>query len=335
LTDEHQPGADQPQAEPAPQAPAPPPAPIPNAVPEHHESAGAGSTPRSDERKKSLGELWADLETSEKITAGLSVATVLVAIGSLVTAIASLSTSVDNKQMANAIGHLTDIVSAQQDEVKGIANETAALDNEANATGRVAVQTTREAIAATNTAGAAQGQLSIMKSESASQVIISDVVDTQPLSADKFGEMLFPKFKIDNIGHSIARYTTIIADFYTNVDNKVVERQTRVCDQFRHHRKREGFTVAQGGSMPMTQWLHMTPEDLAKWKRGYPIHAAPMLVGCASWYDGPELRQYPFVYEVDRRDPAGRVQSLAIDPNGGDVPAGDVLFSIPPWFAPQ
>jgi hypothetical protein len=139
LTDEREAQNAQAKGAPAPEPPAAPP--LPNPTPHEGEAAGSGHQPTGQKGNKTLGELWRDLETSEKITAFLSGATTVVALGSLAVAMVSCQNSVSSLQMANAIGRLTDVVSAQQDQVNGIANETVALDNEASATSDEARQT--------------------------------------------------------------------------------------------------------------------------------------------------------------------------------------------------
>lgn len=275
------------------------------------------------------------LSTPEWITAISSAAAAFAAIGSLVVASAALRVASDTGDIKRAISTISSLAAQTKRQADNSGMQVAAIVKQFG-------EMQKQTAALQGSASASQGQLQEMQAQQRPQLAIAGINPTSNLRFDETGATLQLNLNMKNLGKSSAEYTEIHALFYSRTDDDVVQKQITACKTRPFSpvdTPNQGFNIAQGDTFPYPFWLHMGKDALAAWRTptvNKPYHfPVPMIVGCVEYKYGNKRHHIPFIFEVDRSAPVTPERPYgydSIDPNGGDVPAGQIILPIPPWF---
>ena len=251
------------------------------------------------------------------------------------------SGAVDTHNLVVATQNLVVAYTAQEREIARLRSATEnfakAMRDEADNTGRLVAQAQQSAGYSKESAEAAEGQLIEMQAVQRAQIGLTGWRATQPLSFKDGRAILQVQFDLRNSGHTLAEYVDAHAVFYFPVDRFVVRKQEETCRKPspRIGDSPTGFSVAADGTFSFPFYAAMTADDVTRWGKAYSPtvqKGVPYLVGCILYFSDGKPHHTPFVFEIDKKanTPGGFDH---IDPTKGDIPADQVMFLIPPWYA--
>jgi hypothetical protein len=225
----------------------------------------------------------------------------------------------------------------------------AAMNRQATSTGKLVDQARTSAGYAQQSANAATGQLKEMHAGQRPMVGIIGVDVIAPLKFENGTVTLRVNIGVENGGHSVAQYVDTEGAFYLvqewpnsrGINPDPLNTEHRACEKLRRRqfgsRKTQGFQLFPTKNMPLGRWWTMGTISTAKWMAGFNKNPpeTPYLVGCVGYFFERQPHVTGFVYEVDRKDAASPSRIAVLDPTKGDIQAGDVVLSIPPWYTPE
>jgi hypothetical protein len=258
-----------------------------------------------------------ELSRSDKVTAALAAASVLVAL-------ASLLTTCTNADMSRAIVQLSNVAAAQQAQVKELANETGAvraqtnaLDNEVGATADIATNTARLVGPAERTAAAAQidaqsaqDQLALNRDSQRAWLTIEPRIagDLRYVGTNLVGVPL--NYKLTNEGHAPAFRIEIQAEPVHPTDQ--IEAQERdLCQKLKPPMPAEpGYGAILFPGKEIGDWNSANEHTLvwADMDRSHALEGLPpnydefqiWMIGCVA-YDFGDIRDRHhtgFIYRI-------------------------------------
>jgi hypothetical protein len=157
-----------------------------------------------------------------------------------------------------------------------------------------------------------------------------------PLIFTNDGTLLYIKFFLKNTGHIPAAHVLILGKFIFRsmyVPSPDLDAVWKECDQFRTmplEPRGSGISIFPDQQPFMLYTTRMVSDDVKR-LGVRPITGAATFAGCIDYGNDTPRHQTRFVYEIDKKTPAGGSMSLPID--GGDIPISDILVNLDPLLA--